>query len=139
MRAEYTAFKSRLEGHPLLSGKVSTAVRFANGNPVRTNYVVAYPSAPDRLDDERYTAAPSASSERTLTYDVRVVAVDADGVLLLAEAVVAQVVGHRLSVSGRVCDPMWLVPGVEEGRVEYDKTTDLYYLDMSFRYVSRRA
>ncbi len=139
LRAHFAAFKSRLEGHSLLAGKVDTAVRVSNGSPVRANYVVAFPDVPDRLDDARYTASQRATSTATFSFDVRVVATSADGVLLFADAVVAQLVGHSLTVAGRVCDPMRLVEGVEEGRVEFDRTSELFYLDVSFRFVSREA
>ena len=139
MRAEFTAFSTRLAAHTLLSGKVYDAVRLTDaGEPVRANYVVAKPAGPDRLDDSRYTALQRASSARRFTYDVRVVAVDATGVLLLADAAVAQLVGHSLTVAGRACDPIELVEGVEEA-FEFDRTARLHWVDLSFRFWSRRA
>ena len=140
MRAEFNAFKTCLAAHTILSGKVDTVVRLnTDGSPVRTNYVIATPSVPDRLDDGRFTAPQQADSDRLLTFDVRTVAVDSDGVLLLTEAVITQVVGHELTVPGRRCERIRLVEGVEEGRVEFDRTARLFYVDMSFRFVSRRG
>lgn len=139
MIAEFTAFRTRLAAHALLSGKVETAVRLTDGGePVRANYVVAKPAGPDRLRDDRYTATQEPASKRRFTYDVRVVAVDADGVLLLANAVIGQLVGHVLTVTGRRCDPIELVEGVEEA-FQYDRTARLHWVDLSFRFVSRRA
>ena len=140
MRAEFSAFRARLEAHPILAGKIDTAIRITTtGEAVRENYVVAYPASPTRLDDDRYTAVPTAVSASDFDYDVRYVAVDADGVLILADATHKQLVGHRLTVAGRACSPLRLVPGVEEGRVEFDRASRLYYLDDTFRFTSRPA
>lgn len=137
MRAEFAAFKARLEESPVLAGKVFPVVRKNGDEPVRANYVVAKSSKPDRLDDDRFTVVPEFVSDRRFTYDVRVVTVDADGLDTLGEAALKQLVGHRLSVVGRRCDPIRLVEDVEEGD-GYDRTADLFYRDFSFRFWSRR-
>lgn len=140
MRAEFNAFKARAEAHTIITGKTDTTVRVTkSGDAVRENYVVLWPAAPDRLNDDRFNLVPTSASDRLLTFDTRPVAVDADGVLMFAEALLAQLVGHELTVTGRACSPIRLVEGVEEGRVEYDRSSRLYYLDMSFRFWSRRA
>lgn len=139
MRAEFTAFRTLLDGGAVLSGKVETAIRREDGDPVRDNYAVLYPSIPGRLKDHRYAAPPDPNADRTLTYDVRAVATSADGAFLLADAAVQRVVGQTLTVAGRRCDPIELVEAVEEGRIQYDRTSDLYFIDMSFRFMSRRA
>lgn len=139
MRAENVAFRTRLAGHTLLAGRVYDAVRYTDaGQVVRDNYVVVKPAMPDRLDDVRYTSRQQAESTRRFTPDVRVVAVDADGLLLFAEAAVEQMVGCSLTVAGRVCDPVELVQGVEEA-AQFDSTTRLHYTDLSFRFWSRRG
>jgi len=138
MRAEFAAFKARLEAHPKLTGKVFPVVRKSGDSPVRDNYVVARSAKPDRLEDDRFMGVPDSESDRRFTYDVRVVTVDDDGLGVLGEAVVEQLVGHRLVVAGRRCDPVRLVPDVEEGD-GYDRTADLFFRDFSFRFWSRRA
>lgn len=137
MKAEFAAFKARLEQSPVLAGKVHAIVRKNGDEPVRANYVVAKSSKPDRLDDERFTVVNVFDSDRRFTYDVRVVTTSPDGLDVLGEAVMKQLAGHRLGVPGRRCDPMWMVPDVEEGD-GYDRTADLYYRDFSFRFWSRR-
>lgn len=137
MRAEFAAFKARMEESPKLAGKVHPIVRVTNGQPVRANYVVAKSSPPDRLGDERWTLPQSFDSDRRYTFDVRVVTTDAGGLDTLGEAVLQQLVGHSLVVSGRNCYPISLVEGVEEGD-GYDRTSDLYFRDFSFRFWSRR-
>lgn len=138
MRAHFNAFKALLLLVSILSNKVYAAVRLTNGQPVRANYVIAFPDAPADLDDERFTAPQAVDSKARYRYDVRVVAVDADGLLVLADAVLS-LIGQRPVVTGRKCDPIALVPGVEEGKARYDSVTDLHYLDLSFQFTSRRA
>ncbi|WP_433584551.1 hypothetical protein [Microbacterium hydrocarbonoxydans] len=138
MAEEWAAFRSRLEESPIIAGKISPIVRRDKDGAVRESYIVAKSARPDRLRDARYTATPRPDSNRRYTWDVRVVAVDADGLDILGDAVLAQAVGHVLTVSGRVCDPIELVENVEEGD-GYDRTTDLFFRDFSFRFWSRRA
>ena len=138
MRLHFNAFKALLLLIPILSNKIFTSVRLTNGTPVRANYVIVFPDAPNELDDNRFTAPQSVDSKAKYRYDVRVVAVDADGLLLLADAVMS-LIGKRPMVEGRRCDAIRLVPGVEEGKARYDSVTDLHYLDLSFEFTSRRA
>lgn len=138
MLAHFNAFKALLVAVSILANKVFSNVRVSAGNPVRANYVVLFPDGPDELSDDRYLARQSADSKSRWRYDVRIVAVDADGLLLLADAVMS-LVGKTPFVEGRRCDPVALVPGVEEGKGRYDSVTDLHFLDLSFEFWSRRA
>lgn len=138
MRAEYNAFRAALSEPSQLAGKVETSMRVTNGEYVRANYVVAYPGVPG-LDDVRYTSSQRFDSTRTFEIDVRFVAVDADGVMILVEAAMKHLLNRVLQVAGRVCDPIWLLPGVEENNLDYDKTARLFFLDTTFSFVSRRA
>lgn len=141
MRAEFSAFVARLRAHTMLANKTDTVVRLTTGGePVRANYIVASPGIPDSLGDDRYTAPQRPDSNRFLSFDVRVVAVDADGVLQLVDAVIEQTVNQVLTVTGRRCDPMRLATdAVEEGTVKYDRTARLFYVDLSIEFWSRRA
>jgi hypothetical protein len=141
VRAEYNAFVARLRAHTQLANKTDTVVRFnTDGTAVRANYVVAFPAVPHELRDRRFTAEQKLDSDRYLSFDVRVVAVDSDGLMLLVEAVMAQLVNHALTVSGRRCDPIVMATdGVEEGRVDYDRTSRLFFVDLTFEFWSRRA
>lgn len=140
MRAEYNAFVARLRAHSMLANKTDTVVRLTTGGePVRANYVVAFPAIPDDMDDNRYTALQSVDSARFMSFDVRVVAVDADGLMQLAEAVMS-LIGGSLEVPGRRCDPIRMATdAVEEGTVQYDRAARLYYVDLSLEFWSRRA
>lgn len=138
MLDEFAAFKARMEASPILAGKVHRTVRKDSTGTVRANYVVAKSSAPDRMTDARLTGVDSFDSDRRYTYDVRVVAVDGDGLDVLAEAALRQLVGHRLVVPGRSCTPIELVPNVEQAD-GHDRTTDLLFRDFSVRFWSNRT
>lgn len=138
MLDHFNAFRALLVAVALLSNKVFSNVRITNGAPVRANYVVLFPDGPTDLDDNRYMARQAVDSRSRWRYDVRIVAVDADGLLQLADAVMS-LIGKTPSVTGRKTEPVALVPGVEEGKGRFDPVTDLHYLDLSFEFWSRRA
>lgn len=138
MFAHFNAFRALLLAVAVLVGKVYDNVRRVDGKPVRANYIVLFPDVPAELGDNRFTARQQIYSRSKYRYDVRIVAVDADGLLLLADAVMS-LIGKIPNVTGRKCDPVSLVPGVEEGKGRFDPLTDLHYLDLSFEFVSRRA
>lgn len=134
MRAHFNAFKALLVAVSILSNKVFSNVRVTNGTPVRANYVVLFPDGPADFQ-LRFTERQNLNASTRWRYDVRVVAVDVDGLLLLADAVMS-LMGSVPIVAGRECEPVKLVPGVEEGKGRYDPVTDLHYLDLSFEFWS---
>ena len=138
MFAHFAAFRALLLAVAILVGKVYDNVRRVDGKPVRAHYIVLFPDAPAELDDNRFTARQRVDSRSKWRYDVRIVATTADGLLELADAVMS-LIGKIPNVTGRKCDPVSLVPGVEEGKGRFDPVTDLHYLDLSFEFVSRRA
>ena len=136
MLAHFLAFKALLLAVSSLAGKVYSNVRTTNGTPVKANYIVLFPDAPNELGDGRLTALQRASSRARYRYDVRIVAVDADGLLMLADAVMS-LIGAVPVVSGRSCTPVQLVPGVEEGKGRFDPVTDLHFMDLSLQFWSQ--
>lgn len=138
MLAHFLAFKALLTAISVLSNKVYANVRTASGQPVRANYIVLFPDAPADLGDGRLTSLQRAGSRARYRYDIRIVAVDADGMLGLADAVMS-LIGSVPNVSGRACTPVQLVPGVEEGRGRFDAVTDLHYMDLSLEFWSQPA
>lgn len=134
----YSAVKSRLELNPVLAGKVHPSARLeADGDLVRSNYVILYPPPPI-LDDGRVTKAQDINSDATFMVDGKVVAVDALGCAFLADAVLAQMVGHKLVLSGRRCDPAKL-DDMDKVRPDNSVSPPLFFCDISFEIVSRRA
>lgn len=139
MKAEWASFKARMEGSSVLAGKVFPIIRkTTSGEPVRTNYVLAKSAPPDRLGDERLAGSQRFESDHRFTYDARIVTTSADGLDVLGEALLKQILGHKLTVPGRRCTPIELVQNIEEGD-GYDQVSDLYFRDMSFRFWSRRG
>ncbi len=136
----YTAVVNRLNAG-ILAGKVDEVVRFTTGvNPeaVRANYVVVNMPMPN-LPDTRLTDVAEAASFAVYDIDVRSVAVDRGGCMLFAQTVRDRLLRHVLTVPGRVCTPIRLIPPVEEGQVQYDRTARLFYIDESFRFTSNPA
>lgn len=138
MRAHFNAFRALLVAVSILSNKVFSNVRITNGAPVRANYVILFPDGPAELGDGRLTSPQRSVSRAKYRYDVRIVAVDADGLLMLADAVLS-LIGAVPVVDARSCTPVVLVPGVEEGKGRYDSVTDLHYLDLSLEFWSQPA
>jgi hypothetical protein len=138
VRAEWASFKTRMEGSPVLAGKVHPIIRKNGDEPVRTNYAVAKSAPPDRLGDGRMAGVQRRESDQRYTYDVRLVGTTSDALDVWGEALLGQMLGHRLSVPGRRCSPIELVENIEEGD-GYDRTSDLYFRDLSFRFWSRRG
>lgn len=139
----YKAFTGLLEGVQGLPAVEEAARVTDSGEPVRANYVVAFPPRIPSLNDRRYSVAQSALSTAQFRFDVRPVGTTATTVLRFTDLILADLIGDgvtaaRLVVAGRACDPMRLVEGVEEGATEYDRTARLYYMDFTIEVVSRR-
>lgn len=134
----FEAFKTALAGGIITTAKVFDVVRLTSGTPVRDNYVIVFPSSP-RLDDYRYTVQQAVDATARYRWDVRYVGTSVAAVLMWQQQGRENVIGERLTVAGRVCDPMRLVDPVEEGEYRHDPTANLFYLDETYESTSRRA
>jgi len=135
----YAAVKARLELNTLLSARVSPSARLDSaGALVRSNYVIVFPTPPVVLDDARFSKPQAVDSDATFLLDVKVVAVDALGCALLTDAVLTQMVGHQLVISGRVCTPAKL-DSTSIVRPDNSISPPLFYTDLSFEIISRRT
>lgn len=138
--AHFGAFFDRLKAQPVLAGKGFDTMRVSStGEAIRDNYWVLFASTAGDLDDERYLAPQRAESKAVYRYDFRAVGTTTAAVLLFVDRANEQVIGHRLPVAGRVCDPIRVLPDVEGGRVRFDATTRLFYLDQTYEFTSRPA
>ncbi len=136
MKAEFEAFLAHEKAAPKIGAHVQTVVRVTpDGSAVRANYVVLSPVIPN-LDDERWTSAQHADSPRRFRCDIRYVAVDTVGLISMVETVHAHTIGHVLDVPGRTCSAIRLLQSVEEGRVKFDRTSQLVYLDETIEFTS---
>lgn len=138
MKAEWASFRARMEGSSTLAGKVHAIVRKDDDGAVRDNYAVAKSSPPDRLGDGRMAGVQHRGSDQRYTYDVRIVTTSAKALDEWGEALLGQMLGHRLAVPGRRCTPIELVENIEEGD-GYDLDSELFFRDFSFRFWSRRG
>ncbi len=136
----YEAFKAQLSGG-ILAGKVDDVVRYSGGEPVRDNYAVLKPTSPKR-DNNRYTALNTVSATSLFRFDVRYVGTSVAAVLQWQQAGQERLIpdgGVRLVIPGRRCDPIRLVDPVEEGEYSHDAKVNLFYVDETYEFISRRA
>jgi hypothetical protein len=136
----YEAFKAQL-ARGILTNKVSDVVRYNGDTAVRDNYAVLYPGAPKREDD-RFMVINSVLSDSLFRYDVRYVGTSVAAVLLWQQRGQENLIpegGVRLSVQGRRCEPIRLVDPVEEGAYEHDRDANLFFVDETYEFMSRRA
>ena len=122
----------------ILANRVYDVVRMNGSSPVRDNYVILWPDSP-RVDDQRYTAAQAPDSSMLYRFDTRVVSTSMAGLLQHQDAVRNRLIGQVIEVPGRVTGPVRLIPGVEEGRVLHDASSNLLHVTETFEFWSRRA
>lgn len=138
IEAHYNAVKAALEADPDLSGKVYPSARLDDaGGLVRGAYVIVYPTAPLELQGRFGQAVTTGSLPRaTFVFDIRAVSTTALAAGRLLDKIMAQLLGARLTVTGRRVDAVRLE---SVGRVEPDAsiTPPLFYGDAAFRVVSR--
>lgn len=135
----YEAFKTQLAGG-ILAGKVFDVVRYNGDTAVRDNYAVLFPGSPKR-EDNRLTALKTVVSDSLFRYDVRYVGTSVAAVLAWQQAAQQNLIpegGVRLSVTDRRCDTIRLVDPVEEGAYEHDRDANLFYVDETYEFWSRR-
>lgn len=134
MIAEYNALRALLESVPLLAGNI----RQPDGDdePTRGTYLVTFPAAPEALDDGRWATIPRPDSDAEYSFPVRAVSTDDEGVMLIAHAVMG-LVGERLTVSGRKCDPIT----VDFDPIKKDNSVSpaLFFMNMWIEFWSRRS
>lgn len=136
LATHHAAFKTLLAGG-ILAGKVSDVIRRNGADLVRDNYAVLRPTAP-MLENGRYLALEDVDATARYRYDVRYVATSLAGVLQWQQAGRERLLTKVLVVPGRVCDPIQLVPAVEEG-YEHDPVADLFHVDDTYEFWSRRG
>lgn len=135
----YEALKARLEAHPQLAGIVSDSVLYDGEDRLRTDsYVILYASVPDEVASNRYTAVADYEATGTFVFDVRAVASSAALCARLTDKILTQLLGYRLVIEGRRCDPITLE---SSGDVRADSKVipPLFYADVGFELINRPA
>jgi hypothetical protein len=135
----FEALKARLEAHPQLAGLVFDSVLYDGENRLRTDpYVILYPAIPEEITAGRYTAVADFEATGTFVFDVRTVGPSAAVCARLTDKVLAQLLGHRLVIEGRKCDPLTL-ESAGDVRADANVKPPLFYVDVGFELINRPA
>lgn len=134
----YAAVRDRIEANEILADLVSDTIKVnEDGKFTRESYIVLTGGVAEVLDDDRLAKGQDVDSDAEYVYGVRCVAVDADGARGIADLVVVQLVGARLAVEGRRCDPVRLT-NAEPVEFETSVRPPLAVIDLEFTLYSRR-
>jgi len=137
-QTHYAAVRAKIEEDTLLLGLISDTIRLTEDKKYsRETYIVLGGGPPEVLDDARLAKGQDPDSDAEYVYDVRIVAVDADGARKVCDRVVAQLVGARLQVEGRRCDPIRL-SHADPVDFETSVRPPLAVIDLEFTLYSRR-
>jgi hypothetical protein len=139
IRSHYAAASLKIQEDEHLTGRIHAAALIdRDGKPVVDTYGILWPTGPDDMDDQRLAKNQAIDSDATYMLEARAVGVDADSAGATADAIMAQLIGARLEVEGRRCDPIRLDYC---DRIEYDERVrpPLAYVDLRFVLVSRRG
>lgn len=133
MIAEFNALKVLLESVSLLAGNVHGP---DDEEPKRGTYLLVFPAGPEKLDDARWATVARPGSDAEYSFPLRAVSTDVAGVMLIADAV-RGLVGRKLTVVGRRCDPLM----VEFDPVKKDNAVSpaLFFMNMWVEFSSRRG
>lgn len=135
----FDAVKAQIETDEALEGKgYDTARRDIEGKLVRDTYWILFGGAPEALDDDRFTKPQDAASTAEYVYTVRAVSVTAAGCRATINKIIAKLAGAALAVSGRSLDKLRLT-GSEDPKPDYSVRPPLFFADLEFTLVSRRA
>lgn len=127
--AHFEAFKTLITG-PL--DVYDTELPIVDGEVRRESYVVAYDMGPDGSpDDARYTAVQRHGSAVTLRYVTRAVGVTPYAARQVDEFIARKVVGAKLTVTGRRCEPIRL-DDASELQSSRDVSPPLYFIESEF-------
>jgi hypothetical protein len=101
LAAHQAAVVARLREHAMLANKTFDGIRVTSeGTRVRENFVAVAAILPG-IDQRALTSEQSPTGDTWLYVKGEAVAVDYPGILILLDAVRAQMSGHRLAVPGR--------------------------------------
>lgn len=137
IQATFDALKSRIETAQGMSGKVFNSVRFKDGGGLAyENYVIVNPTVPDEFASDRYLATAVFDSRATFLFDLRAVGTSQGACTKVIERTLGVLLGQRLTIAGRTCDPIMLDT---PGKVRPDESVKpfLYYADFAVEVITR--
>jgi hypothetical protein len=109
-----------------------------NGELLRAQYAILYPTGPDDLDDDRFTAEQALDSDADFTYTLKAVSVTALGCAYVADHILAALVRKVPDVEGRRIDPIRYVE-MTEVQPDFSARPPLYQSDVTISLTSRRG
>lgn len=136
--AHMTAFMALLGGLPVPAHD-SDAPLDGDGQIVRASYVVAWDMGPDTLDDERLTAGQRVDSDGDYRFVTKSVGTTPFACREVHDAVTERVIGHRLVVAGRTCEPARLDAGGDRVQRDTSVSPPLYFIEADWIVPSRRG
>jgi hypothetical protein len=139
-RTHYAAVRERLNGGPILTGKVSDAARVNTETqvPLREQYVILSGGPADELDDDRLASVQDVDSDAEYLYETRSVGITPDGAMLVADEVSARLIGFAPVIEGRSCGAMER-DYVSRVTPDFGVKPAIYYVDQDFTLTSNRA
>ncbi|MWV50064.1 hypothetical protein GRS96_12370 [Rathayibacter sp. VKM Ac-2803] len=135
----YTASVALVEEDPDLVGRIHpSALVTSDGKLRRDQYVIAYPTPPEELNDERNTSVQRVDSKATFHQEFRAVSVSALGCAELVDRLLVRLIKATPVVEGRRCSPMQLV-SVSRVLPDLEVVPPLYYCDITLMFISQRS
>lgn len=143
MRAShFAAFDAAVKvAVPALSSLVFDGDAPLNGDGTvrRATYLVLHDMGFDRQDDDRLTVTVQDAADGRYRVVVRVVATTRGGVRATIDALKTGLVGVRLTIAGRFCQPIEIDPGPYPIERDDDVKPPIFYCDLDFTFRSQRA
>ncbi len=129
--AHYDAMHDRLEARPSLANKVDDTARLnANGEYIRTNYIILFGGAPAETGGDRQARSQIRNDNAVFDYRLRHVGISPEAVRRLIDESNAQLFEWTPIIPGRRCVRMHYPPRQKpEVQVETSVKPPLFYAD----------
>jgi len=111
----------------------------ADGTVRRATYLVLHDMGFDRQDDDRLSVTVQDQADGRYRVVVRVVATNRASVRAVIDLVKPGLVGTRLTIAGRFCQPVEIDPGPYPIERDDDVKPPIFYTDLDFTFRSQRA
>lgn len=140
--AHFTAFDEAVKVRvPALASKTfdGDAPLNADGTVRRETYLILHDFGFDRQDDERLTVIVQDAADGRYRVVARVVATTRAATRDVVDTLKAALVGHTLTIAGRVCGALQVEPGPHPVERDDDVSPPLFWVDLDFIWRSQRA
>ena len=140
--AHFTAFEARVKARvSALASKTydGDAPLNTDGTVKRETYLILHDFGFDEQNDERLSVTVQDAADGTYRVVVRVVATTRAAVRSVVDTVKTAMVGHVLTIAGRICGPLAVEPGPHPIERDDDVSPPLFWADLDFIWRSQRA